>query len=443
MKVIHVPFCFRPDVVGGTEVYVEALAHEQRGRGMDVVIAAPGRESSHHVEDGLPVHRFAISGDGQSLRSLYGEGDTTASREFERIMDEERPEIVHLHAFTSGVSPHLARVVKRRGVGLVFTYHTPTASCARGTLLRWGRSVCDGELKVHTCARCTLHGLGVSAPAATLAGSVPPGVGSVLDRLGLVGGLWTGLRMTELLKLQQAAFRSFTVSTDRIVVLCQWARELLSRNSVPAEKISLSRHGLTGMRSTSARAPRAAGERDRTRVAFLGRLDPTKGVDVLIRAVRSAPSLELELDIFGLVQNEASSDYVQYVRQLAHGDTRIRFCAPVPSHSVRSLLASYDALAVPSCWLETGPLVILEAFAAGIPVLGTGLGGIAELVRHEVDGLLVESGSVVNWTATLCRVVADVGLLGRLRAGVRPPRTMEEVADDMLTVYRQALVSQR
>jgi glycosyltransferase involved in cell wall biosynthesis len=440
MKVIHVPFCFRPDVVGGTEVYVEALAGEQRRRGMDVVVAAPARESSHHFEDGLSVYRFAVAGDGQSLRSLYGGGDRTATRDFERILDEERPEIVHLHAFTSGVSPRLARDVKQRGLGLVFTYHTPTVSCARGTLLRWGRSVCDGQLRVHTCARCTLHGLGVSAPAATLVGSVPPRLGSVLDRLGLAGGLWTGLRMTELLKLQQAAFRSFTGSTDRIVVLCQWARDLLTRNKVPTEKISLSRHGLTRLGSTPARLPRAAG---RTRVAFVGRLDPTKGVDVLIRAVRSAPSLNLELDIYGLVQGESSGDYVQHVRSLADGDTRIRFCAPVPSHTVPSLLAEYDALAVPSCWLETGPLVVLEAFAAGIPVLGSRLGGIAELIRHDVDGLLVESGSVVNWTATLSRVVAEAGLLGRLRTGVRPPRTMEVVADDMLMVYRAAVASPR
>jgi glycosyltransferase involved in cell wall biosynthesis len=182
---------------------------------------------------------------------------------------------------------------------------------------------------------------------------------------------------------------------------------------------------------------------DRTRVAFLGRLDPTKGVDVLIRALRSVPGLDLELDIFGLVQGESSSDYVQHVRRLADGDGRIRFCAPVPSHSVRSLLAEYDALAVPSCWLETGPLVVLEAFAAGIPVLGSGLGGIAELIRHDVDGLLVETGSVVNWTATLCRVVSEPGLLARLRAGVRLPRAMEEVAEDMLTVYREAMAVRR
>jgi glycosyltransferase involved in cell wall biosynthesis len=224
-------------------------------------------------------------------------------------------------------------------------------------------------------------------------------------------------------------------------VLCHWTRELLTRNRVPAEKIVMSRHGLTGLGSAPARVPRAAGSGNRTRIAFLGRLDPTKGLDVLIRAVRGASSLELELDIFGLVQGEASNDYVRHVRGLADGDARIRFCAPVPSHTVRSLLADYDALAVPSCWLETGPLVVLEAFAAGIPVLGSRLGGIAELIRHEVDGLLVEPGSVVNWTATLCRVVAEAGLLGQLRTGVRPPRTMGQVADDMLTVYRAAVES--
>ena len=60
MKVIHVPFGFRPDPVGGTEVYVEALAREQQRRGVDVVVAAPGRESTRHMDNGLPISRFGV-----------------------------------------------------------------------------------------------------------------------------------------------------------------------------------------------------------------------------------------------------------------------------------------------------------------------------------------------------------------------------------------------
>ncbi len=98
-------------------------------------------------------------------------------------------------------------------------------------------------------------------------------------------------------------------------------------------------------------------------------------------------------------------------------------------------LRDYDLLVVPSQWLETGPLVVLEAFAAGIPVLGSRLGGIAELVKDGENGILVEADSVAAWAAALNRLSRESELLRRLRSGVRPPRTMADVAEEMLALY--------
>jgi glycosyltransferase involved in cell wall biosynthesis len=100
-------------------------------------------------------------------------------------------------------------------------------------------------------------------------------------------------------------------------------------------------------------------------------------------------------------------------------------------------LPSYHVVAVPSRWLETGPLVVLEAFAAGVPVIGSRLGGIAELIRDGIDGMLVEAESVAAWTETIRRLDEDRPMLERLRRGVRTPRTMDDVADDMMAVYRR------
>ena len=74
---------------------------------------------------------------------------------------------------------------------------------------------------------------------------------------------------------------------------------------------------------------------------------------------------------------------------------------------VIGLMADYDLIAVPSRWLETGPLVALEAFAAGVPVLGANLGGIAELVRDGVDGVLVAADDPAAWAAAIERLVQD------------------------------------
>jgi len=431
MKVIHVPFCFAPDPIGGTEVYVEALATEQQRRGLDVLVAAPAAESLHYVHSGLQVRRFAVSAK-HDLGSLYGDGDDRACDHFERIIDEERPDLVHLHAFTSAVSARLARMVRRRGARLVFTYHTPTVSCPRGTLLRWGDTVCDGLLDVHRCASCTLHAHGLNRTTGELIGAVPVGVGRAAGGLGLAGGTWTALRMSDLIQRQHAALRSFMGDMDMLIVLCEWARDLLLRNGVSAHQLTLSRHGLTQAGAMPGNAERRG---TRLRIAFFGRLHPTKGVDILLRAIVAEPSLDLRLHIYGM----GEPAYVAGLRGLAANDPRIKFFSPVPSTEVPAMLREYDVLAVPSQWLETGPLVVLEAFAAGTPVLGSDRGGIVELVEHGRNGLLVEPASVEAWRSAIRRLAEDPELLQQLRAGVRPPRSMDVVADEMMSLYQRVV----
>ena len=171
------------------------------------------------------------------------------------------------------------------------------------------------------------------------------------------------------------------------------------------------------------------------RIAFLGRLDRVKGPDLLVRAVRGLEDGRIRLDLYGVITGPSGEIYRRELENLAAGDRRIGFHDAVPSDHVVPLLAGYDAVAVPSQWLETGPLVVLEAFAAGVPVLGSNLGGIAELVTHGVDGLLVEPGSMTAWRQVLRRFVDDPDLRARLCRGIRPPRGVDLVAEEMLQLY--------
>ncbi|MEI8175379.1 MAG: glycosyltransferase, partial [Candidatus Omnitrophota bacterium] len=243
MKIMHLPFCFYPDVVGGTEVYVELLARYLRAAGHEAVIVAPGRANSRYDHNGLTVYRYALSEGTCAIEELYGEGDIAAAGEFANILERERPDIVHMHAFTRGVSLRCARAAKKAGIPVVVTYHTPTVSCQRGTLMRWGRTVCDGRLTVTRCTACTLHGLGVPQALAALLALVPAGVGDFLGALNLAGGWRTAVRMRALMYRRKAAFRDFMKEADRVVVLCRWSADLLARNGLPETKMTLIRQG--------------------------------------------------------------------------------------------------------------------------------------------------------------------------------------------------------
>jgi glycosyltransferase involved in cell wall biosynthesis len=97
---------------------------------------------------------------------------------------------------------------------------------------------------------------------------------------------------------------------------------------------------------------------------------------------------------------------------------------------------------VPSQWLETGPLTVLESFSAGVPVIGSNLGGVAELVQHDRDGWLVSSANEGAWASALERFAGDRTLVQRLASGVLRPRSTHEVARDMASVY-EAIVPTR
>jgi glycosyltransferase involved in cell wall biosynthesis len=398
-------------------------------------IAAPGLRNAAYRFDELPVRRFAVSPALEKLDSLYGAGDSVAAANFARILEDEQPDVLHCHAFTSAVSLLIVRAAKQRGIPVVFTYHTPTVSCQRGTLLRWGNQVCDGKLRLHTCARCTLHGLGLPRPASMAIGSLPPAVVRRIGEFGYAGGIWTALRMTELLQGRHGAFQRLMQEVDRVVVLCRWTQEVLLRNGVPVAKIALSPHGLDYMP-----APAEAGELPAAppwRIAFFGRLDPTKGPDLLISALRRMPELPVELHLYGISQGASGNAYLRRLQMLANHDRRIRFLPAVDREQVIPLLRTYHLLAVPSRWLETGPLVVLEAFAAGRPVMGANLGGIAELVSHDVDGLLLEPDSVIAWSTAFGRLNDEPELYPRLRAGVGEPRHISRIAGEMAAVYRR------
>jgi glycosyltransferase involved in cell wall biosynthesis len=434
MRVVHVPFGYYPDAVGGTEAYVAELARGLRARGVDSVVTAPAGSlgADRYDHDGIPVYRFTMSRT-DDVGQLYGEGDPDAASAVGRILDEVRADVLHLHAFTRAASLRLARTARRQGVPVVFTYHTPTASCVRGTLLREGRETCDGALIGQRCAACLLESRGVPLAARTALSRAPSAFGSAIGAAGATGSWVTALRVRELVDARHDAFRQLLSEANAIVAVCEWVRALLLRAGAQPARLMLSRQGTPAHTPPRPERPRSAGEG--LRMAFVGRLHPSKGVHVVVAALVGNRVLPMTLDVYGIVQDAEGERYRDELRALAADDPRIRFCAPLPRDRVVDTLADYDLTVVPSQWLETGPLVVLESFAAGVPVLGSNLGGIGELVRHDRDGWLVRYDDPRAWASALQRFATDRAHVERLRGGVERPRSTDDVARDMVVVY--------
>lgn len=433
MKILHVPYTFAPDAMGGTEYYVQALAQQGRALGYEVAIAAAGACDSVYQIDGIDVYRFSSAAPADAA---YGAEDQVAAESFQSIVSRTRPDIVHLHAYSSAASARLLAAAKSASAATVFTYHTPTVSCFRGTMMAFGKMPCDGVLLPQRCTACTLEAQGVGSGLAEVGSRIPAPIGRFAGYLGLRRKHWLGVRMRALVEDGQARFRSLMASADHVVAVCDWVGDVLRSNGVSEAKLSVIRQGLIqSPTSRQLKAPEKLNESG-LRLAYFGRLDSTKGVDTLIKAILALPELPVKLAIFGITQ-VGSEAFTQNLRQLAADDHRIEFLPPVKGPEVVQKMAQFDAVCVPSTWLETGPLVVYEAFGAGVPVLGSRLGGIQELVTHNLDGLLIEPGNARAWAEAIAYLAEQPKLLPQLASNIKAPRSMFHVAQDMHNIYQR------
>src|SRR5581483_7293712 len=328
VRVLHIPYTYFPDPPGGTEVYVAGLVGGLRraAAGIGGAVAAPAAGEREYEYDGTPVYRFAAGG-GAALAQAYGAPDPGAAQSFAAVLARVRPDIVHLHARSAAVSERLVDCARDIGAKVVFTYHTPTVSCARGTMLHLGRSPCDGVLDRRRCTACVLAGHGVPPPLRGLLARTPEPVGCGLARAGLAGGAFTALMR----------------KADRVVAVCGWVRDVLLANGVAASKLVLCRHGLP-VRSPPPPppSPPAAGP---LRLGYFGRLDPTKGADLLVEALRRLPDAPVRLDLFGVTQPGGEA-YAAALERAAAADPRVALRPALAPGEVAAAMRRCDLVAV-------------------------------------------------------------------------------------------------
>jgi glycosyltransferase involved in cell wall biosynthesis len=442
VKVILCVGWYFPDSVGGSEIYVQRLARELRARGVQAVIAAPydaapGRTDIERYEhEGTPVVRYPVPQERDAAQQL-GRTPHRAFDAFERVLREERADIFHLHSFSYGANAHHVRAARRLGMRAFLTVHTPTLLCMRVSLRRMGRQVCDGRVDPGQCVACYMHHRGVPERAAY-------GLAAGLLRLptnlpALPGRLGTVLSTPALVDARKRDIHDLFADVERVIAVCDWLRVALIKNGADPSHVLMHRQGVDVAPDLPPVAERAPGAP--LSIGYFGRADTLKGIEVLIAAVRAVPAhVRVAAQLYVIASSADDKRAFERVRELAHGDDRIAVRTAVAPDRVPQTMREHDIIAVPSLWLETGPLVVMEALALGVPVLGSQLGGIAELVQHGVSGWLVPPGDVAAWRDAIVSLATDpsrVAHAAEQAKRVSMPSS-ESVAQAMLELYRSA-----
>ena len=170
---------------------------------------------------------------------------------------------------------------------------------------------------------------------------------------------------------------------------------------------------------------------------YIGQIAPIKGLHILLSAFTADLfDGQATVSIYGNYHNESA--YTDRLLSSIKGrEKSITFCGGFSHDQLGKVLSEIDVLIVPSQWQENNPRVIQEAFASKTPVVASNVGGVAEFVKHDANGLLFERSNKEDLSRQMYRFIIEPGLIQRLRTGISPVKKIETEVEELLVIYKE------
>lgn len=443
LRLLHAIHDFLPRHQAGSEIYAATLCRALLDRGHHATIVTtdfdPVRrhgDLTWRVFNGIPVVEIVNNWQFNAFDETYRTPNLLPA--LDHVLNATQPDVLHVHNLLN-LSFDLPRRARLRGARVAGTLHDYTLVCPSGgqRVHRAEQHVCH-TIDADRCARCFAQspyplqmafGRTLGRPGGSVAHRVARGLRQRAPKLlahvaaasRLPAGAQAPLRSD--IEARLGAARTVAAEFDLLVAPSpSMAREFHGLGLLP-RRLEVADYGFPPM----SRAPRvptttASGP---LRVGFVGTLVWHKGVHVLIDAIRQLPSEQVEGLIFGSIDT-----FPEYTAQLKESSRAlpVRFMGRFERERVPDVYAQLDVLVVPSLWLENSPLVIHEAFMAGIPVVGARIGGITDLVRDGENGLLYPPESSAALAAALGELAANRSRLAALSASRTPVTSIEDDA---------------
>lgn len=330
------------------------------------------------------------------VKSVYS---LEARQQIGRLIDKVRPDIVHAHNVYHHLTPSIFGAVQKKGVPMVMTVHDLKIGCPSKLMLA-PDGVCErckgGKTWNAITTRCQKDSLALSAVVA----------------------LETTLHN---------ALGSYRNNVDRFILPSHFHTNKLVEWGLPREKTRYLPNAVDVSELTATYEP---GDRH----VFVGRLSEEKGLLTFVKAVAAAGS---KATIVGTGPQE---DELQRTVEATGAD--VEFAGYQTGGALFDIIRDARSLVLPSECYENAPVVLLEAYGVGTPVLGSNLGGIPELIIEGETGLLAESANIESFADALRRYdqmpnseVAAMGQAGR--AFVEANFSRERYLQGLLDIYAE------
>ncbi len=374
----------------------------QYAGGEDKVFESEGELLSNHnhqVERLIFDNSLIATGFDKLMSGIMGIYNFKSASVVNKKMKEFKPDILHVHNFVPLASPSVFYVAKRHKVPVILTLHNYRLICPSATLYHNHRIY---EKSIHSFFPIDAVLKGVYR-------------NSVIQTAGIA-------LMTTIHNL----IGTWKNKVDKFITLTAFARSkfLESRVQASADQFMLKPNFIDD--------PGNGNETRDDFFLYVGRLSEEKGIRVLLNAfTRSDHKLRIIGD--GPLQEEVES--------AAKERNNIQYLGFQPKAVIMDNLKHAKALIVPSIWYEGFPLTILEALATGTPVIGSKLGGIAEIVKDQFNGVLFEPDNEDSLIQALTELKAqDIKVFSaNARASYLEFYTPEQNYKMLMEIYKAAM----
>lgn len=291
----------------------------------------------------------SLSGKIKAVNRIFKSRDVKDS--FIRLLDDFRPDIVHLNNIHSYISPYIAEIAHKRGIKVVWTLHDYKLICPSYVCLRNG----------NVCEDCIKNPFSVLKNKC-MKGSLIQSAFGFLEYM-----FWNRKRLNKVV--------------DRFITPSEFMRQLMLKAGLPSDKVHTLPHYMSRLFNTNN-----AFEKE-DYYCFVGRFSKEKGVTTLIKAALGLPYRLI------LIGDGPLSDELKGMAGLSNN---ISFVGYKEWDELKDIVSKARFIVTPSEWYEVFGLVNIEAQALGTPVLGANIGGIPETIVEGKTGMLFESGNEVD-----------------------------------------------
>lgn len=278
--------------------------------------------------------------------------NTDSVKKLETLIQNEKPDIVHIHLLFNGISVSILPLLKKHNIPIVMTVHDYRLICPAYTFRNGKEEICESCLKNKRYIQCFTNKCSK--------------------------GNLTNSLLLSLDSYFRDTFYNPLDYIDKFIFVSKFSQSKHIEANIKYKEKSVHLYNFTSDRRTNI-------EEKKNYLLYIGRISEEKGIQTLIKAQQLVPNVDIKIVGTGPLLNDLKKNY-----------PNVSFLGFKEGKVLEQLIKEAKFTIVPSEWYENNPLSVIESMMSGTPVIGSNIAGIPELIKDKHDGFLFQTRNFNN-----------------------------------------------